>query len=72
MDADDVYPVPHLEEMPPPDVHDPVVEAYMEGVDRSTLRENLKLTAAERLEKFLDYMEFIERVKASRAAGGRP
>lgn len=33
---------------PPPD---PVVEAYKAQVDRSWLRENLKLTPGERLEK---------------------
>jgi hypothetical protein len=69
MDSED-GPVRHPEELFPPDVHDPVVEAYMEGVDRTLLRENLKLTPAERLGKFLDFMEFIERVRASRAATG--
>jgi hypothetical protein len=30
---------------------DPVIEFYARGVDRSLLRENLKLTPAQRLEK---------------------
>lgn len=41
-------PVPGLA---PPDIIDPVVEAYKEGVDRTLVRENLKLTHAQRLKK---------------------
>jgi hypothetical protein len=37
---------------------DPVVRAYMQGVDRSLLRENLKLTASERLDKFVRFSSF--------------
>ncbi len=37
---------------------DPVVRAYMQGVDRSLLRENLKLTPAERLEKLVRFSSF--------------
>ena len=31
---------------------DPVIQVYLRSVDRQTLRENLKLTPTERLEKF--------------------
>jgi hypothetical protein len=34
---------------------DPVIRAYMRHVDRTLLRENLKLTPAERLEKFVKF-----------------
>ena len=37
---------------------DPVVEAYMPGVDRTLLRENLKLTPAQRLEKLVSFGSF--------------
>ncbi len=35
----------------PPDVYDPVIEAYKKDVDRTLIRENLKLTHEQRLEK---------------------
>ena len=37
---------------------DPVIEAYMSGVDRTLLRENLKLTPAQRLEKLVSFNSF--------------
>src|SRR2546423_11706032 len=48
-----------LEELAPPDVIDPVVEAYKKDVDRSLLIENLKLTPEERSQKLLRFMEMI-------------
>ena len=41
-----------LPELPPADFFDPVIEAYKKDVDRTLLRENLKLTVAERCRKF--------------------
>jgi hypothetical protein len=38
---------------------DPVVEAYKKDVDRTLLRENLKLTPDERLRKLQDFVTFI-------------
>ena len=38
---------------------DPVIEAYLEDVDRGLLRENLKLTIEQRLERFADFMTSI-------------
>ena len=35
----------------PPDYHDPVIEVYKKDVDRTLLRENLKLSVEERLRK---------------------
>ena len=47
---------------------DPVVEVYMRDVDRTLLRENLKLTPAQRLEKLLKFSGFAA---ALRSAGMR-
>jgi hypothetical protein len=38
-------------ELLPADTYDPVIEAYKKDVDRTLLRENLKLTPAQRAEK---------------------
>lgn len=37
---------------------DPVIEVYKQHVDRSLLRENLKLTPEERLRKLQAHLEF--------------
>ncbi|MBI1917889.1 MAG: hypothetical protein HYS12_24605 [Planctomycetes bacterium] len=42
-----------------PDYCDPVIETYKQDVDRSLLRENLKLTVAQRFEKFERFMEYV-------------
>lgn len=39
--------------MQPPRPRDPVIEAYKKDVDRTLLRENLKLTVQERVEKMM-------------------
>jgi hypothetical protein len=39
---------------------DPVIEAYKKDVDRSLLRENLKLTVEERLRKLASMLHFLE------------
>lgn len=51
----------------PPDAADPVLDVYKRDVDRTLLRENLKLTPAERAEKFLAF----ERFAASLVEAGR-
>jgi hypothetical protein len=48
-----------LEELPPPDVFDPVIEAYKKDVDRTLLIENLKLTPAQRAEKLESFVEML-------------
>jgi hypothetical protein len=48
----------------------PTIEAYKAGVDRTLLRENLKLTPAERVEKMIAALRFAEAVRASRPAKG--
>jgi hypothetical protein len=52
-----------LSELAPPDVYDPVVEAYKKDVDRTLLIENLKLTPQERSQNFLRFMEMIYEVQ---------
>lgn len=59
------HPRPPREPLPPPDAHDPVVEAYKKHVDRSLLRENLRLSVEERLEKFLRNMSLIRELQAA-------
>ena len=46
-----------------PAFKDPVVEAYMRDVDRTLLRENLKLTPGERLEKFVRFAKFADELR---------
>ncbi len=51
---------------------DPVIEAYKRDVDRTLLRENLKLTPDERLRQLVRLQRFAEEVrKAGRRAFGR-
>jgi hypothetical protein len=38
---------------------DPVIEVYKQGVDRTLLRENLKLTPEQRLAKLQDFVKFL-------------
>ncbi|MDQ6631368.1 MAG: hypothetical protein M3Y82_06375 [Verrucomicrobiota bacterium] len=42
---------------------DPVVEVYMRDVDRTLLRENLKLTHAQRLEKLVNFSAFASTLR---------
>jgi len=50
---------------------DPVVEVYMRDVDRTLLRENLKLTHAQRLEKLVNFSSFAATLRrAGRRARG--
>ena len=44
----------------------PVIEAYKKDVDRTLLRENLKLTTSERVEKMISALRFAEAVRRSR------
>lgn len=42
---------------------DPVIEAYMPGVDRTLLRENLKLTHEQRLQKLISFSAFAAELR---------
>ncbi len=41
----------------------PVIEFYLRDVDRTLLRENLKLTRAQRLEKFVRFSAFASTLR---------
>ena len=48
---------------------DPVIEAYKKDIDRTLLRENLKLTVEERLRNLMRLQRFTEEMrKAGRQA----
>ena len=42
---------------------DHVIEAYKKDVDRTLIRENLKLTAEQRLQKMISVLRFVEEVR---------
>jgi len=44
---------------------DPVIEVYKKDVDRTLLRENLKLTVEQRIEKLASFMQFLEGIRGS-------
>ena len=46
----------------------PAIEAYKRDVDRTLIRENLKLTPSERLAKLISVLHFVEEVRRSGAA----
>jgi len=46
---------------------DPVIEAYKKDVDQTLLRENLKLTTTERVEKMIAALRFADAVRRSRS-----
>jgi hypothetical protein len=63
-------PVPRLA---PADVFDPVIEAYKKDVDRTLIRENLKLSPEARLRKLQDFVNFLVTVrKENQKAGVHP
>lgn len=47
----------------PADFFDPLIEAYKKDVDRTILRENLKLTVEERFLKFEKFMRYITELR---------
>jgi hypothetical protein len=53
---------------------DPVIEAYKKDVDRTLLRENLKLTIEERLRNLMRLQRFAEEMRQAgrRAFHDRP
>lgn len=48
-----------MKSLPP----DPVIEAYKRDIDRTLLRENLKLTVEERFLKLMDLQRFAEELR---------
>lgn len=49
------------DELPP----DPVIEYYKKDVDRTLLREHLKLTPQQRLEKLVAFMRSLDALRAA-------
>ncbi len=49
--------------MQPPLEPDPVIEAYKRGLDRTLIRENLKRTPTERLERLMELQRFTEELQ---------
>ena len=50
------------------DPTDPVIETYKRDVDRTLIRENLKLTPDERMKKMLSMLRLVEEVRRSSTA----
>jgi hypothetical protein len=50
---------------------DPLIEAFKKDVDRTLLRENLKLTPDERVRKLAAFMRSLQEVRAAGAASRR-
>jgi hypothetical protein len=48
----------------PADIFDPVISAYKKDVDRTILRENLKLSPQQRSEKFVSFMKSVWQLRA--------
>jgi len=45
---------------------DPVIEAYKKDVDRTLLRENLKLTVEQRVQKMIAALRLVEEIRRTR------
>ena len=48
---------------------DPVIEAYKKDVDRTLLRENLRLTPQQRIEKLVSFMRSLDRLREAAKSG---
>lgn len=57
--------IPAAVEPDPLEYQDPVVEFYKKDVDRTLLRENLKLTVDERFRRFENFMEYLSELRAA-------
>jgi hypothetical protein len=44
---------------------DPVIDAYKKDIDRTLIRENLKLTPEQRLQKLQSFMELIRGLRGA-------
>ena len=61
------------DDLGPVDERDPVVEAYKKDIDRTLIRENLKLSVTERFQKAMQLARFADELrKAGREARTRP
>lgn len=62
MDQPNVHPA-SSNDFAPPNYDDPVINAYKKDVDRTLLRENLKLTVDERFRKFESAARFARELR---------
>ena len=51
---------------------DPVIEAYKKDVDRTLIRENLRLSVEERFEKLMRLQEFAEELRRAGRQARQP
>ena len=51
---------------------DPVIEAYKKDVDRTLIRENLRLSVEERFEKLMRLQEFAEELRRAGQQARQP
>jgi len=56
-------------ELAPAEYCDPVIEAYKKDVDRTLLRENLKLTVEERFVKFEQFWKYAQELREAGRKG---
>ena len=57
-------PVPEAPPLPPEEV-DRLVEELKKDVDRTLIRENLKLTVEERLRKLMSHQRFVDELQGA-------
>jgi hypothetical protein len=57
------YPTDEHDDLAPADYCDPVIEAYKKDIDRTLLRENLKLTVDERFRKFESFARYARELR---------
>jgi len=55
----------------PPWPFDPVIEAYKKDIDRTLIRENLKLTVTERFEQAMAHQKFADELRRAREEARR-
>lgn len=58
-------PYSETSDLPPPDIFDPVIEAYKKDIDRTLLIENLRKPVAQRLAKFQSFMNALGEMRGA-------
>ena len=52
-------------DLPPPDLVDPVIEAFKKDIDRTLLIENLRCSVTQRLAKFQSFMNALGEMRGA-------
>lgn len=55
---------------PDPDGMEAIIAAYRKDIDRTRLRENLKLTPEQRVRRLMSFLRFVEELRRAGAASG--